>query len=148
MYERERKERSLKTVFLPHRETFSGIFIQGICISSWPLKVHLRAVWFVKMYIKYSDNGGHFVKIMKDANVTRFWPLCTICKAKCTRHSVKVYTTNILYIFTWISFVCLCSKREHIHVTRSGCVVESRPKIAQGSQRVESPGAVRLALRV
>lgn len=75
MYERECKERSLKNVFLPHRETFSGIFIQGICISSWPLKVHLRAVlfgMFVKMYIKCGRYGGHFLKIMKDANVTRF----------------------------------------------------------------------------
>lgn len=75
MYERECKERSLKNVFLPHRETFSGIFIQVICISSWPLKVHLRAVlfgMFVKMYIKCGRYGGHFLKIMKDANVTRF----------------------------------------------------------------------------
>lgn len=61
-------------MFLPHRETFSGIFIQGICISSWPLKVHLRAVLFVKMYIKCGHNGGEgcLLKIMKDANVTQF----------------------------------------------------------------------------
>lgn len=64
-----------KNVFLPHRETFSGIFLQGICISSWPLKVHPRAVlfgMFVKMYIKCGCHGGHFLKIMKDAKVTLF----------------------------------------------------------------------------
>lgn len=65
-----------KIVFLPHRETFSGIFIQGICISSWPLKVHPRAVlfgMFVKMYIKnVVVMGDIFLKIMKDANVTLF----------------------------------------------------------------------------
>lgn len=63
MYEREWKEMSLTNVFLPHRETFSGIFIQGICISSWPLKVHPRAVlfsMFIKMYIKCGCYGGHF----------------------------------------------------------------------------------------
>lgn len=54
---------------------FSGIFIQVICISSWPLKVHPRAVsfgMFVKMYIKCGCYGGHFLKIMKDAKVTLF----------------------------------------------------------------------------
>lgn len=52
--------------------------------------------------------GGHFLKIMKDANVTLFWPLCIVyVKLNVPRHSVQVYTTNILYIFTWKSFVCL-----------------------------------------
>lgn len=54
---------------------FSGIFIHGICISSWPLKVHPRAVLSglcVKMYIKCGCLRGHFLKIMKDVNVTLF----------------------------------------------------------------------------
>lgn len=58
------------------------------------------------MYIKCGCHGGHFLKIMKDAKVTLFLTLMySICKAKCPRHSVQVYTTNILYIFTWKSFV-------------------------------------------
>lgn len=95
---------SLTNVFLPHRETFSGIFIQGICISSWPLKVHPRAVlfgMFVKMYIKCGCYGGHFSQNHEGCEC---YPILTfmysICKAKCPRHSVQVYTTNILYIFT------------------------------------------------
>lgn len=109
MYEREWKEMSLTNVFLPHRETFSGIFIQGICISSWPLKVHPRAVlfgMFVEMYIKCGCHGGHFLKIMKDANVTLFWPLCIVyVKLNVQDILYKFIQTNILYIFTWKSFV-------------------------------------------
>lgn len=50
------RKKNLRNVFLPHRETLSGnFFIQGICISSWPLTVHIRAVsfgMFVEVYIK------------------------------------------------------------------------------------------------
>lgn len=35
--------------------------------------------------------------------------VCSICKAECLRRSVQVYTTNILYIFTWMLFVCFYS---------------------------------------
>lgn len=73
----------LTSVFLPHSETFSGIFIQGICISSWPLKVLPRAVlfgMFIKMYIKCGCHGNiFFKKINKYTKVTLVGPLCIVC---------------------------------------------------------------------
>lgn len=94
----------LTSVFLPHSETFSGIFIQGICISSWPLKVLPRAVlfgMFIKMYIKCGCHGNIFFLNQQEYESDPCWTLMySMCKAKCPRHSVKVYSSNILYIFT------------------------------------------------
>lgn len=60
-------------------------------MSSWPLKVHSRAVlfrMFVKMYIKLVT-GDIFSKIMKDMEVTLLKPLMYgDYKAKRPRHSV------------------------------------------------------------
>lgn len=87
---------TLTNVFLPHREErrFQGFLYKGI--SSWPLKVHPRAVC-KDMYI----NGGTFSENHEgyESNPVRAL-MYSICKAKCPRHSVQVYTTNILYIFT------------------------------------------------
>lgn len=75
-YERECKENEMgKCVLTSQRDTFRDFFIQGVCISSWPLTVELRAVlfgMFVKMYIRCGRRGGQFLKTMKDVNVTRF----------------------------------------------------------------------------
>lgn len=53
---------------------FQGFFVQGICISSWPLKVHPRAVsfWYVckDVHKNMVSMGDIFSKIMKDAKVT------------------------------------------------------------------------------
>lgn len=84
-------------------ETFSGIFVQGICISSRPLKAKGCFVWYIckDVHTNVVAMGGHFLKIMKDSKVTLFLTLIySICKTKCPRYSVQVYTTNILYIFT------------------------------------------------
>lgn len=72
----------------------------------------------------------------------------SICKAKCPRHSVQVYTTNILYIFTWISCVCLCLKcfvlrAAHWKQNKSGFAVESGPESSLRGQRVAISGCVR-----
>lgn len=101
---------SLTNVFLPHRETFSGIFIQGICISSWPHKVHPRAVlfgMFVKMYIKCGCDGGTFSQNHEGCECHPILTLMySICKAKCPKtFCTSLYNKYIVYFY--LKIFCL-----------------------------------------
>lgn len=111
MYERECQEKKVWEMcfYLTERHYQGFFFIQGICISSWPLTVHLRAVlfgMFVEMYIKLWGRGAFSQNHEGCECQPLLTPLCSICKAKCPRHSVQFFKTNIF--FSWISFACLC----------------------------------------
>lgn len=84
------------------------LFIQGTCILSWPLKVHLRAVLFdirfLKMYIKLWSRWQREAAFSQSHEGCECQPVLTplgsICKAKCPRHSVHFLKTNIFFSST------------------------------------------------
>lgn len=103
------REKKFEKCVLPHRETLSGIFfIQGICISSWPLTMHLRAVsfgMFVEMYMKLWGRGAFSQNHEGCECQPILTPLCSICKAKCPRHSVQFFLKQIYFFLEYLLLV-------------------------------------------
>lgn len=135
MYEREWQEMSLANVFLPHWETFSGIFIQDICISSRPLKVHPRAVLlgtFVKMYINMWLFWGTFSKNHEGCENDPIWPLCKVYVKLNVKDIVYKFIQQIYCIFLLENLGVWSHSLKFDHTTFTkqswgGSVVESGP---------------------
>lgn len=98
MYERECQEKKVwETCFYLTERHYQGIFYTRhlyLVMASYSASKGCF-VWYVcrdvhKIVVKMRG-WGHFLRIMKDANVSRFWPLCVVY--------VKLNVQDILYNF-------------------------------------------------